>query len=313
MRQTFFYKNGYRLSYADYGDKNGYPILIQHGLIASIDDYHLFDRLIETGARLICIARPGYGESSSYEMSSFAEWAEIVSVLVDELELFQFDILGMSSGAPYSYALGHGFPDKVRNIFIFSGIPALYDEIVLQHWPYEMAKDKDMAFMEDLAHELFFSHIQIDDLQKNDIRDSMMNNGFGVAQDLRLRTMDWGFHLSDVKAPVFMRHSKVDDNVPFETAVRTAELLPNCKLELLEKGPHFSEEALDDFIQSTMLHSSNAFVMTTFQQIALLLIAIWFTLIVIRFRRSTSDLGVRPCYSWAIHACFSISWQSYME
>lgn len=253
LRQNLFYKNGYRLSYADYGNKSGYPILIQHGLIASIDDYHLFDRLIETGARLICTARPGYGESSPYEMNSFAEWAEIVSVLVDELKLSQFDILGMSSGAPYSYALGYGLTDKVRNIFIFSGIPALYDEIVLQHWPYKMAKDKDMRFMEGLAHQLFFSYLSQDDLQKSDIRDSMMNNAFGVAQDLRLRTMDWGFRLSDIKAPVFMRHSKTDDNVPYKTAVRTAELLPNCKLELLESGPHFSEDALDDFIKTTML------------------------------------------------------------
>lgn len=255
LKQTLFYKNGNRLSYTDYGDKNGYPILIQHGLIASIDDYHLFDRLIQAGARLICIARPGYGESSPYEMNSFMEWAEIVSVLVEELKISQFDILGMSSGAPYSYALGYGLSDKVRNIFIFSGIPALYDEIVLQHWPYEMARDKDIIFMEGLAHQLFFSHLSQDDLQKNDIRDSTMNNAFGVAQDLCLRTMDWGFRLSDIKTPVFMRHSKADDNVPFETAVRTAELLPHCTLELLETGPHFSEEALDEFIKTTLLGS----------------------------------------------------------
>ena len=64
MKQEIKYKNGYSLSYAEYGDRNGYPILIQHGLIANIYDDHLFDRLIRSGARLICIARPGYGQSS---------------------------------------------------------------------------------------------------------------------------------------------------------------------------------------------------------------------------------------------------------
>lgn len=255
MKQKISYKNGYSLSYADYGDKNGYPILIQHGLIASIDDYFLFNRLIQANAYLICIARPGYGESSPYEMSNFAEWAEIVMPLIEEMKLTRFDILGMSSGAPYSYSLGYGFPDKVRNIYIFSGIPALYDEVVLSHWPYEMAKDKDMGFMENLAHELFFSHLNTEDFKKNDIRDSIMNNGFGVAQDMRLRSRDWGFRLSDIKAPVFMRHSKLDDAVPYETAMRTAKLLPNCRLELMETGPHFSEEALDDFIKTTMLNN----------------------------------------------------------
>jgi len=40
--------------------------------------------------------------------------------------------------------------------------------------------------------------------------------------------------------------------VPFRTAVRTAELLPNCELELAETGPHFSNEVLDDFIRTTI-------------------------------------------------------------
>ena len=111
-----------------------------------------------------------------------------------------------------------------------------------------------MADMEILAHELFFSHLTKDDLLNNDIRDSLMNNGFGIAQDLRLRSMDWGFRLSDIKGKVFMRHSKCDDSVPFKTAMRTAEMLPHCELDLTESGPHFSNEALDDFIKETMVN-----------------------------------------------------------
>jgi len=186
-------------------------------------------------------------------MDSFAEWANILSPLIDELELTQFDVLGMSSGAPYSYSIGIGFPDEVRNIYIFSGIPALYDEIVRSHWPYGVLEDKNIATLENLAYELFFSNLTMDDLKENDIRDSMMHNGFGVAQDLRLRFMDWGFSLSDVKEKVFMCHSKCDDSVPFSTAVWTAELLPNCVLNLMETGPHFSREALDEFIKTTIL------------------------------------------------------------
>ena len=77
-------------------------------------------------------------------MINIAEWGEIVSILVDELKLSHFDILGMSSGAPYSYSIGYKLPDKVRNIFIFSGIPALYDDSVLAVWPYEVNKNADI-------------------------------------------------------------------------------------------------------------------------------------------------------------------------
>ena len=258
LKQKIIYKNKNHLSFAEYGNHYGYPILIQHGLIASIDDYDLFDQLIQRNLRVICIARPGYGESSPYLMNSFAEWADIVSVLISNLGVFRFDVLGISSGAPYSYSLGYRFPDKVGNIYVLSGTPALYDEIVQSNWPYPLIEDRDIAELQDLAHELFFSNLSPEDLKKNDIRDSMMYNGFGVAQDLRLRFMKWGFALSDVKTPVYMRHSKTDDAVPFTTAIRTAELLSNSQLELVETGPHFSKEVLDDFIETTIVENMDS-------------------------------------------------------
>jgi pimeloyl-ACP methyl ester carboxylesterase len=253
IKNRILYKREKYLSFVNYGAPDGFPILIQHGLIASIEDVDLFKSLIHNHLRLVSIARPGYGESTPYEMHSFVEWGEIVNPLVQALGLDQFDILGMSSGAPYSYALGYYFPWKVRNIFIFSGIPALYDEKVLKDWPYPSLRNQSLAELESLAKELFFQNLTEEDLQKNDIRDSVAHHYFGVAQDLRLRFIDWGFSLSDVKAKVFMRHSKTDDSVPYQTAIRTAQILPNCELELLETGPHFSAEALNDFIQRTIL------------------------------------------------------------
>ena len=252
MNQKIEYQDGKVLAYTDTGEPNGYPLLIQHGLIASIEDVDLFDRLRSNHARIISVARPGYGNSTPYEMRSFAEWGEIVAPLVLELGLTHFDILGMSSGAPYGYALGYHFPEKVRNIFIFSGIPALYDERVLADWPHPPLRNHSVAELENLAQELFFQNLTADDLQKSAIRDSMAHHYFGVAQDLKLRFMDWGFNLSDIKAKVFMRHSKED--LPYTTAIRTAQLLPHCDLELTETGPHFSEEALDDFIDRTMVN-----------------------------------------------------------
>jgi pimeloyl-ACP methyl ester carboxylesterase len=252
MTQIIRYAGGNALSYSEYGDRNGAPILVQHGIIATISDYHLFDQLIESGRRVICIARPGYGESSPYPMENMAEWGEIVSILVDALKLSQFDILGMSSGAPYSYAIGYKLPDKVRNIFIFSGIPALYDAKVIEFWPYEVKKNASIAEMEKVAREIFFSNPTNEDLSRNDIKDSMMNDCFGIAQDLRLRGMDWGFTLSEVREPVYMEHSRTDSGVPFITAEMTAKLLPNCQLEIRD-GEHFSEGTLDRFIRNTIL------------------------------------------------------------
>ena len=263
MKQTLLYQmpahqNSHSLSYAEYGDKNGYPILVQHGLIASICDFHLFDQLIASGARLISIARPGYGESSPVIMKTMAEWGDIVSVLVDELGLSYFDLLGMSSGAPYSYAIGYKLPHKVRNIFILSGTPALYDDKILSCWPYEVNRSATIAELERFANQFFFADLSEEDLARNDIKDSMMNHCFGIAQDLKLRSMDWGFKLSDVRGFVYMRHSRADDQVPFVTAQMTSHLLPNCRFEVKENDPHFSADVLDDFIKTAVLESDES-------------------------------------------------------
>ena len=188
-------------------------------------------------------------------MENIAEWGKIVSILVDNLGLTQFDILGISSGAPYSYSIGYKLQDRVRSIFIFSGTPALFDDRVLELWPYPIKKNASIAEMEKVAKEVFFSNVTKEDMVKNDIRDSMMNDCFGIAQDLRIRCMDWGFRLSEIRSAVYMEHSRTDNNVPFVTAEMTAKMLPNCQMEARE-GDHFSEETLDQFIKNIMLNQT---------------------------------------------------------
>ena len=257
MKRSMKYKGRNLLSYVEYGDRKGYPLLVQHGLIASISDHHLFESLIQAGYRIICVARPGYGLSSSYQMAHIAEWGEIMSALVDVLGLIQLDVLGMSSGAPYSYAIGYAIPDRVRHIYIFSGTPALYDDKVLEFWPYPIKKDASLDEMRRVAREVFFPDVTEEEVVRDDIKDSMMNDCFGIAQDLRLRCISWGFVLSEVRQAVYMEHSQTDREVPFVTAEMTAKMIPNCRLEVRD-GEHFSKKALDQFVRAVVLRQQES-------------------------------------------------------
>lgn len=248
--RRFRYDTNSVLAFAEYGNPAGFPILVQHGMIASIKDGAIFQRLIDLGTRVICMARPGYGESSPIEMKNISEWGLIVSTLVDHLKLTQFDVLGISSGAPYSYSIGYQMPEQTRNIFILSGIPALYDPQILAHWPYPVTRNASIAEMQKLAHEIFFPSITPEDLENEDVQDSMKNDCFGIAQDLRIRCMDWGFTCAKVRPRVIMRHSRSDES--FAAAEVTSKLLPNCRFEIRENDPHFSQAVLDDFIQTVM-------------------------------------------------------------
>jgi pimeloyl-ACP methyl ester carboxylesterase len=253
MLKTLPCRNGLQLAYADDGPRQAFPILVQHGLVASIADQDLFAGLLQHGARLVSLARPGYGGSAPLELSNYAGWADLAGQLVAELGLARFDLLGLSSGAPYAYSIASRFPEQVRSTYIFSGMPALYDPLARSLWPFPPLTGKSLPELQALAHEWFFTGLTPDALHSNAVRDSLCNNAFGVAQDLKLRFMDWGFELAQVRSKVYMRHSRADESVPYQAAVRTAALLPDCQLELTETGPHFSEAALNDFIEGTIL------------------------------------------------------------
>lgn len=256
MMGTVLFQSEIAVSYAEYGEREGFPILVQHGLIASINEGDLFQRLTAAGARVICAARPGYGDSSPYALRNVGEWGAVVTALVEALGLAKVDVLGISSGAPYSYAIAHALPERVRNVYILSGTPALYDDQVQDCWPYPIDPTAGMAEMQKLAYDLFFSHLSPDDREKDPIRDSMRNNCFGSALDLQIRCRDWGFRLSDVKAPVYMRHSRVDESVPFITAELTSRLLADCQMDVRDNDPHFSQDVLDSFISEVIAPKS---------------------------------------------------------
>jgi pimeloyl-ACP methyl ester carboxylesterase len=250
--KKFVYKSNNVIAYNDFGLENGFPVLVHHGSIASINDTGLLENLSRY-ARVICVARPGYGESSPYVLENILEYGKIVSGLVEELKINQFDVLSSSAGAPYGYALAKVCSAKTRNIYVYSGTPALYDAEVQKNWPYPVSKDLTLEDAQKIAYEVFFSNFSEQEKEDINIKDSMANNCFGEAQNLRLRFKDWGFTLAEISAKVFMRHSKKDEVLPYIMAERSAQLLKNCELELLEEGGHFSAEAYGAFVRETVL------------------------------------------------------------
>jgi pimeloyl-ACP methyl ester carboxylesterase len=252
MIQYFTYGKKETLAYNDIGDKNLLPILIQHGTMASIKDIEIFDEL-KKYTRVICIARPGYGESSPYILKNMLEYGNIISQLVKELSIKQFDVLSSSAGAPYGYAIAKACESEIRNTYVYSGTPALYDANIQKKWPFPVNKNLTVEDSQKVAYEVFFANIPSSELGKNYIKDSMANNCFGEGQNLRIRFNDWGFKMSDIKSKVYMQHGKQDTVIPYELAIMTKELLPNCEIELLEEGEHFTEEGYKLFIEKRII------------------------------------------------------------
>ena len=78
--------DGRRLAYAEYGDADGKPIFLFHGLPGSRLSWGLLPgEPIPAGLRVIAPDRPGYGRSDSKPGRSLLDWSDDVAQLADAL------------------------------------------------------------------------------------------------------------------------------------------------------------------------------------------------------------------------------------
>src|SRR5215471_16126611 len=166
MVKKFCFDGKNVLAYNDFGNKDGFPILVQHGTMASINNIDSFAELGKA-ARVIFIARHGYGESSPYVLKNLLEYGEIVAKLVEDLGIDQFDVLGSSAGAIYCYAITKACSSKTRNIYVYSGTPALYDAEVRKNWPFPISGEITVEESQKIAFDVFFYCFSEEDKKQN--------------------------------------------------------------------------------------------------------------------------------------------------
>lgn len=255
-----FKHQGNVLAFAQYGDPQGYPIIVHHGLVGSIENPALLPWSSKLkGISLLFIARPGYGRSPFFILKDYAQWGSVVDSLLKQLHIQDFDTLGMSAGAPYSYALGYFFPTRVKRIHIYSGLPWLEDKEILHSYPKEKKVEAFYDFvrsstLEEVGKFLYQEYIA--PLPKNlkeskDFVDSTQQGCISMAQEAKLQSSPWGFNLQAIAQPVFLQHSLVDQEVPWEAVAKTVQKLQDGHLETLENSPHVDTESLSTFFEKT--------------------------------------------------------------
>jgi pimeloyl-ACP methyl ester carboxylesterase len=61
----------------------------------------------------------------------------------------------------------------------------------------------------------------------------------GAQQDLRLMCAPWGLALQEIDVPAVLWQGSDDAIVPPGAAYRLAEMLPNCRLDVIQGGGHY--------------------------------------------------------------------------
>src|SRR4051794_8186544 len=115
-------RDGRRIAYCEWGDRDGLPIILCHGAPAS----RLFgpdpDATAQAGVRLITVDRPGYGRSDPRPGRQILDWPADVEELAAAIGVQEFDVLGHSSGGSYALACAYQLPDRVGRVGLISSI-----------------------------------------------------------------------------------------------------------------------------------------------------------------------------------------------
>jgi pimeloyl-ACP methyl ester carboxylesterase len=115
-------KDARRLSYAEYGDGEGTPVILLHGMPGSRILGRIFDDVArQRGLRVIAPERPGYGFSSPVPMARLEDYPNDITELSEILGLRRFIIMGVSGGGPAALACASMISDQLIATALVSG------------------------------------------------------------------------------------------------------------------------------------------------------------------------------------------------
>ncbi|MGD9894070.1 MAG: alpha/beta fold hydrolase [Dehalococcoidia bacterium] len=121
--QTIATPDGRTLAYFEVGDPHGPLVLHNHGGPSSRLEARLFaDAAAKHRLRLICVDRPGIGQSSPQKARGYAGWAGDLTAIADALGYHEFGVTGWSEGGPWALAAAASIdPVRLRHVTSIAG------------------------------------------------------------------------------------------------------------------------------------------------------------------------------------------------
>src|SRR5439155_9317601 len=126
-RQLARAADGRTLTFAEWGDPDGFPLFSLHGTPNSRFARHYDESVyVEAGARLITYDRPGYGGSDRHPGRRVVDCVGDVAAIADTLGIERFAVTGASGGGPHALAVAARLPERVSRAACAVS-PAPYD------------------------------------------------------------------------------------------------------------------------------------------------------------------------------------------
>jgi pimeloyl-ACP methyl ester carboxylesterase len=257
--------DGRRLSWHEFGDPDGSPVIYTAGTPVSGLGGACYDETARAaGLRWISPDKPGYGGSDYQRTRSLPSWGHDLATLADHLGLDRFALAGESGGAPFTLAAAHQLADRVSVVALIAAggpmgtaeragmkasarvmnwlarnapalnmvrVAAMRRELVSPE-RRERALHRDMAAAPDAVHAAA-ARIEI-----QAVADALRQGSRATVQELALIKREWTFPLSEVTTPVHLWHGARDRNAPIAFARRLARELPDATLHVSDSSGH---------------------------------------------------------------------------
>ncbi|MDD5681288.1 MAG: alpha/beta hydrolase [Candidatus Omnitrophica bacterium] len=276
-------KDGRKLSYYQYGARDGIPTFFCHGTGSHIH-VMLFHKAAEKlGYRIIVPDRPGIGLSGFQRHRKVLDGASDIAALADHLGIDKFGIIGISGGGPTLLASAYSLASRLTFVVdLACAVPLYTDPAALKQlgfidrlfarlgaWlplcifqiPFALLgfQQKTLKSPQTFAKMMQSSMCKADlelfqnkDLQylfMRDFQELFRQGSKGPSLDAQLVYHPWGFDLRGIKCHVEIRQGSEDRWIPPSFSRYLAGVLPDAKLHMIEEQGHFyhmvyAEEAL---------------------------------------------------------------------
>ncbi len=120
------------LHYQEYG--NGQPLVILHGLLGSLDNWHTLSRTFASSFRVLAVDQRNHGKSPHSDVFTYDAMAEDLTELLDRLKIPSAHLLGHSMGGKTAMRFALSNPSRVKSLIVVDmaprEYPRMHDEIL---------------------------------------------------------------------------------------------------------------------------------------------------------------------------------------
>ena len=267
---TLTLPDGRILGYADYGARDGVPIIGLHGTPGSRRMFEIAHPVAaRLNIRLLAPERPGFGLSSYKAGRDLACYAHDIRAFADALGISRFAVAGVSGGGPYAVACAALLPDRVSALglvspvgpmagnekpasigpghaFAFRYAPRIMPLMALAfsigRLAFLYAPNLIFGFLLSRASPSDWAILSRGEIRRNLIRGVAEGCRPGIRaslQEMRLFSRPWELPLDAIRPPVFLWQGLSDRNVPVSAALRLGELIGTCRVTRIPNAGHY--------------------------------------------------------------------------